>query len=282
MVILAAIMTSIIWSYVSSSLSHLSKVYNVFEVILLRVLFGSFIFGFLALFETLNGSGFSTVSKKDLIWIILTLIGSFGIGDILFLKASKMIGISMTLVISSFYPVWLIFLNQTLNIMHYLGIFFIILSLIISLSKEIKKELKQNKVILGYIFAILVSLTWSFTVYSINQISKETSLFALNFVRMLLASFVFSFIVFKVYKVKIKKFSFSKSLFLLLLLDSIGSLFGYYAFNHGNVVVSSALTSLAPLCTLISAVFLKSEHISFNKGIAILIGMLGIIIVLVN
>lgn len=288
----AAFMASVTWAIGSSTYSFLSRTYPAQSINFSRafLVFPLFLIVSIVTSYFHTGtffSGLAGMSSDNFVWLVVSNIASFALGDVFFLASTNYVGVPTALAIASTYPIlaalsaWL-FDGQQLAIANYVGLFVAVVGTVIVI-KTGKQSLTQNlspeKYRTGIILALITSCFWALNTYSSSKGGQGLNPFDANVVRMLCAIVLCPSIGF----LKDKSWSFflpkpimKKYTWVFLLEAFLGSTFYMYGMANTPMAIGAVLTSLAPVLTVPVALWLGWEKFSLSKSLGIVFVILGI------
>lgn len=218
-------------------------------------------------------------------YIFLTAFLGLVVGDTMYMKSLKEIGVSRTVPITSTYPLFTailasIFLKEKLTIGVLLGTVLIVFGIaFISKSKDEKvKNLKK-----GVAFSVTVSIIWSVTIIVLGFLIKYFDVFSLNAIRMVFVSTITS-----LFSLSFKKNEFlncGKKIWFILglggfLAMGVGNITFYKALSHSPASVVTPLSSVSPVFSAAIAVLFLRERINKAIGSGTFLTLAGIFFVL--
>ncbi len=222
-------------------------------------------------------------------WFLLSILGSFVIGDTLFFLSTHCIGVPAALAIASTYPIWAaisgwIFLGNPFHAKVGFGVFLTVVgTILVILAKRRPGNSSLTKqphnIWLGVIFAFATSLFWALNSFALSIAGAGVSPVFSNVIRAGMSLILCPIVGFIMYR---KSFSFlpisqlKKSSWIFVIEAFGGSLLFLYGINHSNLATASALSSLAPVIALCLAWALGREKVSFYNTVALGFVALGI------
>jgi drug/metabolite transporter (DMT)-like permease len=293
---ICSILSSLTWAVGVSAYSKLSKVHPPFKVNFARALVAFPLF-LLTLLLVGGPHGFahalSSVSRSHFLWLSVSVVSSFAIGDVLFLMSTESLGVPSALAIASVFPVWsaiagLIFKHEVLSIKQVSGLIAVVAGVILVILSQHAPDLSTQKqkvkwihnywVGIGLVF--LASAFWSLNTFGVALGGVGLEPAAASAVRMGIAV-IFCPVVGWLFMGKVTNpllpsKLFRKNLWIFILEGFGGSLFFMYGLTHSKIAVASALSSLAPVLSLPIALILKTDRLSFQKTLGIFLVVGGI------
>jgi drug/metabolite transporter (DMT)-like permease len=248
-----------------------------------------------------------SVSASSFGWLILSILSSYGLGDVVFLLAARKIGILGALAIASAYPIWTgflgaLFLSEPLNLAKCIGIALAVAGIVVvilvepdgpktsvlsieegaggkSTNSVARREASKA---VGILLAVLTSLFWALNSYSVAKLSRGLDPFFSNFLRMALSIPIclFGLIWVREKSWWIGTIHLRKHWPIFLLESFGGSAFFVYGLGHSSLAVGATLSSLAPVVVVPVAWVLRLERVSIRRLLAVLAVALGISLLL--
>lgn len=307
---IAAFLSSVTWAFGSATYTKLSFQKSAAAINYTRAFLAAplFLFAWVA-FEAKGVTLFAAlqnVSASSFGWIFLSILSSYGLGDVVFLLAARKMGILGALAIASAYPIWTgflgaVFLGESLSLINYFGITLAVVGIVVvilvepggpkasTLSAEEGKgnstgseASRKSSKIGGVLLAILTSLFWALNSYSVAKLSRELDPFFSNFLRMGLSIPIclLSLIWMKERSWWIGRSQLKKHWLVFVLESFGGSAFFVYGLGHSSLAVGATLSSLAPVVVVPVAWVLRLERVSISRLFAVLAVVLGISLLL--
>lgn len=295
-----ALLSSLTWAIGSARYSLLSHSHSAFTINFGRALFALPLF-LVATFIVAGGwhaglHAFSAVRSDQIGWLALSMIASYGLGDVIFLASTRVIGIPTALAIGSCFPIWtgaaaLIFRAEALSPLQYVGLVIAVIGIILvilnspetGLSTGSRSGAKSNLKWKGLSLAFLTSIMWAVNSYSCAQGGRELAVPVGNTIRMAFA-LVFSagfsrWLVPKAGLLLPRKVIYG-SIWVFALEAFGGSYFYLYGITHSPLAVGATLSSLSPVMAVPIAWALGLEKFSILRTLAICIVIVGICLLL--
>lgn len=290
--IAAAFMASVTWAIGSSTYSFLSRTYPAQAINFSRafLVLPLFLIASLLTSYLQTGTffaGLNRVSSDNFVWLVVSNIASFALGDVFFFASTTYVGVPTALAIASAYPIltalgaWF-FDGQQLSIVNYIGLFVAVVGTIVVIKtgkQSLTQNLSEKKYQTGIILAAITSLFWALNTYSSSKGGQGLNPFDANVVRMSCSLILCPAIGF----LKDKSWSFflplpimKKYTWVFLLEAFCGSTFFMYGMANTPMAIGAVLTSLAPVLTVPVALWLGWEKFSLTKTFGIVFVVLGI------
>ncbi|OFZ03358.1 MAG: hypothetical protein A2070_05820 [Bdellovibrionales bacterium GWC1_52_8] len=296
-----ALLSSVTWAIGSSRYSVLSRAHSAFSVNLARALFALPLF-LVTVFVSSNGGWhqgleqFTSLNFSHIGWFAVSMIASYGLGDVLFLASTRTLGVPTALAIASCYPIWTaaaawLFRSESLAGFQWLGLFLAVLGIVLVIvhSRDHqsepgeKSENSKRARNTGLILAFLTSFMWALNSYSCAQGGADISAAVANSIRMVFAIF-FSVLLAKLVKSKapllLPGTVLRASAWIFVLEAFGGSYFYMYGLTHSPLAAAATLSSLAPVLSVPIAWLLGIEKFSLLRTVAILIAVIGVCLLL--
>jgi drug/metabolite transporter (DMT)-like permease len=290
---LAALASSFTWSAGSVVYARLSREYAPSQVSFTRALVALPLFLFAAF--VIEGAdlqqSWTQLASGNALWLLMSMIASYGLGDVAFLWSTRSLGIPGALAIASSYPFWSAFAgyafqSEALSPIKVVGIVGTVTGTILVVlvgyhhrQKNAKHWLDRFEVGLGLGF--LTSLFWALNTFSVARGGQGLSPNVANAVRMLVALGLCPIIGYFILGkwrggISWKRF---KPLGWVFVLEAYGgSFFFMYGLSHAPLAVASALSSLAPVISVPAAWAGKHEPVSWLKALGVCIAVAGAVL----
>lgn len=245
----------------------------------------------------------SAIAKLKLmhfVWFTVSMVSSYGLGDVLFLWSSQGMGVPGALAIASCYPLWttiagVLFLGNHPTLLQVLGILLavggIVLVIITDQSRaQARSEYHasggtQQSLVKAVLLALGTSVFWGLNSYSVFQIGRDVSPFVCNTFRMLLAMIL----AFSVRNLMVKAKDRSpivirpsqlRAQTLIFAAEAFGgSFFFAYGLAHSNLLLGTILTGFAPIISAPVAWIVGTEKPSLSRTIGIIFAVVGVILI---
>ena len=284
---LSSFLSALTWALGSSAYAELAKKYPPSVINLTRATFAFPLFLTMALI--LNGpQGFSDLHPAQVTWFALSMIGSFAVGDFLFLKSATILGVPGALAIASCFPIWAalggwilgeegLFWRQSVGIgVICIGIAAVILSDVSGETKKINRAQYRK----GLLMAFMTSILWALNGLSVSRGGTGLPPFVIATVRMgwaillcPLAGFVFTR---KAQFRIVDRKGLSIFGWVFVLEGCLGSFLYVYGLSHTPLAIACALTSVSPILAVpIQRVF-TGKKVTRTKALGIFITVLGV------
>lgn len=302
-----ALMSSATWAMGSAAYTRLSISYSAASVNLTRAVVAAplFLLAWIVLEEGAR-SPLRTLFEVDSwtwLWLLLSIISSYGLGDVIFLGAARRVGVLTALAIASAYPIWtgligFFFLGEVMSVAKSLGVILTVMGIITVIIvqpggiTQVGKEGPNSPTTpskatwtsgysLGLVLAGLTSLFWTLNSYSISKVSHSLPPFFSNFLRMALsipACFLGAMMSAHGHRRRlwIRRKAFKANWVAIVMESFGGSAFFVYGMGHSSLAVGATLSSLAPVLVVPIAWLLGLEKISILRLLGVIAVVLGI------
>lgn len=241
---------------------------------------------------------------KSAAWLALSMLSSYVLADVLFLRSAKLLGIANAQAIASLYPLWsalagLVFLSEEISLLRTFGLFaavggtaFLILlghqharqreldESDVALARAGRKEFK-----LGVVLALLVSLLWALNSVAVRMGATGLPVPVTNAIRMAFALALTPVVGFMMSghrgnpAVPLRDLLRNSPIFVF---ESFGGSLAYvYGMNNAPLAVAAALSSLAPVVSLPVVAWLGIDKITVPKALGIIVVTAGVVCLVV-
>ena len=290
---LSAFLSSVTWAWGSAYYSRLSLVYTAFAVNFARALIGLPLFILAVFIEGGSIQGglqlFGALEGRHFFWLTLSMISSYGLGDVCFYWSSYTLGVPGALAIACTYPIWTtlagaIWHHEIPTFLQWSGLFLTVAGVILVIlggQKALAADLSKPRVKIwgGVGLALATSIFWTLNSYSVAQAGKDVSVNAANAYRMLVALFLcfgFGKLMAPKSTIRIPVSQLKRYLPLFGMEAFGGSFFYLYGLSHSKLVIAAPLTSLAPILAVPVAWHLKTEKMNRIKVLGVLVAVVGV------
>lgn len=296
---LCALSSSASWAFGSTAYSKLSRNYSPFAVNFGRALiaFPLFLISTFVLAGGMTGgwTQFAQVRFHQVGWFALSMIASYGLGDVLFLWSTRSLGVPGALAIASCYPIWTALLGivlgdgHALSLIQLFGLLLAVMGVVIvilsaptpesnpssdSTQLSTKSWLSDRRN--GVLLAIATSVLWALNAFALSRGAENLPVSVCNSIRMLLAmgiSATIGFFLAPGCPILLPRHQLRSSLWLFVLEAFGNSIFYFYGITRSPLVVGAILTSLAPVIAVPVAWAFGEERISASRTA----GIMGVI-----
>lgn len=291
---LCAFLSSFTWAVGSSGYSRLARTHSAFAINFARATVALPLF-ILAVFVTSGGweaglQAYSAVRPAHLGWFSLSMLASYGLGDVFFLWSTRSLGVPGALAISSAYPLWTalagyFFQGEALSALQFFGLILTVIGIVLVILSGTKErpasgsEGAPNPIGLGVLLALGTSVMWAANSFSVAHAGRDLAAPVGNSIRMVIAlilSASFGRIFLPGKGVTLPWAEYKRSAWLFGVEAFGGSYFFMYGLSHSTLAIASTLSSLAPVISVPVAWALKLEKFSFFRTLGVCIVMAGI------
>ncbi len=301
---ISAFLSSVTWVSGSSAYAHLSRRYVPGAVNFNRALVALPLFaltigldhqGVRATVEALGPSGV----RDSTLWLVLSMMSSYVIGDSLFMYAALSLGFSAAQAITATYPLWatlaaLSFSQEPLSLGSGAGLCITVagvIAVVVSTHASDHRAppgslswLERKDV--GVLLALACSLAWALNSFAVAR-GGQTLHLALagairNCVALLLCPLVARAQSRGGLRLLFDRTDYRRFLPLIALESFAGSAVYIYGLSHSPMAIGATLSSLAPVLSVPMAVFLGWERFSWPKAFGVCLVVVGIALLLVH
>ncbi len=285
----AALVTAICWTITALAFESAGKKVGSLPVNVIRLFFAFFIIGIFSYFR--NGLFFaSDASLEAWVWLPISGIIGFVIGDLLLFQAFVIIGARVSMLIMALTPPiaaffgWLI-LNEKMSAINFLGMAITIVGIsIVILAKESgQKIIKMKYPVKGVLLALGGAIGQGLGLVFSKLGMKDYDPFLSTQIRILAGIIGFSilFTVLGKWKNLFAAFKDKTAMFGI----SIGSFFGPFlgvslsllAIQHTTTGIASTIMAIVPVLILIPSIFIYKEKITLKEISGAVVAFLGVV-----
>jgi drug/metabolite transporter (DMT)-like permease len=286
------------WAYGSAYYSKLTRTYRPFDVNFSRALFAFPCF-VLAAFVTSGGfsaglDAYALFGWKNAGWLVLSILSSYGIGDVFFLRSTISLGVPGAIAIASGYPILtaligLFFEGQSMHAIQWVGLVTAIAGIILVIlndpkgahvaGEEIRAHPMLKKKWVGVSLAFLTAIAWATNGYSVMKGGQGLNPAVSNSFRMGIALPMIATLSYLTTKSGITPLGRSvvrRYVWVFIIESFLGSYFFMYGLTHTSLVVGSTLAALAPVLSVPVSIALKLERFSWVRSFAVLTVVVGL------
>jgi drug/metabolite transporter (DMT)-like permease len=294
-----AFMSSVTWALGSTSYSRLSRGHSAFAVNFGRAAAALPIFIAAAVYLA-GGLGaalqaYRSATPDDLAWLALSILASYGLGDVFFLWATRSLGIPAALAIGSTYPiltagVGVIFQGEKLSALQLAGLLITVAGVIAVIlsqgeptpassegAQTAPAGLTRKRT--GVWLAFGASVAWSLNAIGVSHGGRHLDPMVGNTFRMIFALFMtagLGRVLTPGHEVMLPVRLIRKNLWIILFEAFGGSTFFLYGLSHSSMAVGATLSSLAPVLSVPIAWFAGLEKFSWSRTLGVCAVVLGI------
>lgn len=278
-----ALSTAFFWALAVHRYSDIESRWGPFAANFGRTAFGAPLFLAVSISLGLMGTGtLGQIRAENIGWLSASVIGSYVLGDSLFLIAARWIGVSSALAIASCYPFWAalagaIWLNQELTSTKVLGMVLVVLGTIVVIlaGKSGKRPIHRHGVF-GVATAILVSLGWALNSFCTAKGAQGISLWDANLVRMT-AGLAGNSLILWVFRQKfLPKSEIARSAPIFFMETFLGSALYVAAMSMIPLGIAATLASVSPLFSVPLGVLQGRERFSLQKMAGMVLALTGL------
>lgn len=293
---LCALASSVTWAYGSAIYAREASRVGPAEVNLARSLLVLPLFA-LATLVVVGPQALGQLRWVNLGWLSLSMLCSYGLGDLVFYMTAQRLGTPTGLAISSAFPVWsallgALTLGEEISGGRALGIAGCIGGVVWLVMLQVppgeRAPARGRTLAGGVALAILTSILWAGNVYSIRRGAAGLPMFLVNMFRYFMAVPVLS----GMWLVQRRRRGAGEPAERLLLSwphlrrfvptvlveAFVGSSIFVYGLSHSDLSVAAPLSSLAPLFAVPIGLYLGTERLHLRRLLAIVITVAGVIL----
>lgn len=286
-----AFASSLTWALGSSVYARLALNHSAWGVNFTRALLALPLF---AGFEFLTSGWssalqhFADVQWSNMLWFLLSMICSYGIGDFLFYKCTAILGVPGALAIASTFPIYnlilgVIFLGENLSSLKVIGILVTVIGVvgvIISGKKTQNIEVSKPLLIRGVFLSLLTGMFWAVNAFACARGVVGLTPFVGNTLRMIFALLVISTLA-KGWLGKRDRLILPRADLIqkgpIIVLEAFGgSLLFVFGLKYSPLAIGSVLCSLAPVLSVPIAWVSGTEKLSVVRLIWVLLVVAGV------
>ena len=289
----AALLTAFLWAFTVISFEYASKIVGSLAVNIIRL---AEAFILLSLFSWIyRGIPFPVdASLHAWIWLFISGIAGFSIGDLFLMKAFVVIGGRVSMLIYSAVPIitallgW-IFLNETLSLHHIMGMTVTIFGIILVILTREKgqKNIKFNYPLSGILFAFFGTMGQSVGLVLSKYGMGSYDAFSATQIR-ILAGLIGFVVLFFPLKAWTKVYVALKNR-MAIKITTIGAVFGPFlgvsfsliAIKNTAIGIASTIMSVVPVIIIPLAVIIFKEKVKFKEIIGAIIAVAGVYIMFI-
>lgn len=294
---LCALASSLTWAYGSAIYTREASRVGPAEVNLARSLLVLPLFA-LATLVTVGPQALGLLRWENLGWLSLSMLCSYGLGDLVFYMTALRLGTPTGLAISSVFPVWsallgALTLGERISGSRALGIACCIGGVawlvLLQVPPGSRAPARGRALAGGVALAILTSILWAGNAYSIRRGAAQQPMFLVNTFRYFMAVPVLTGM-WLVQKQRRRATAGPPERLLLsrhhlwrlvptVLVEAfLGSSIFVYGLSHSDLSVAAPLSSLAPLFAVPIGLYLGTERLHLRRLLAIVITVAGVIL----
>jgi drug/metabolite transporter (DMT)-like permease len=286
------------WAYGSANYSKLTRTYRPFDVNFTRAAFSVCCF-IVAVLVTAGGpsgtiDAFRAFTSTNVTWLLVSILCSYGIGDVLFLRSTVALGVPGAIAIASGYPILTaligqFFENQPMHGIQWIGLGIAVAGIILVILNDPKgvdasgEEVRAHPIFkkkwVGVVLAFGTAIAWAMNGYSVMKGGQGLNSAAANVFRMGFALPIIATLSYVTTKSRITplpKAVVRRYAWVFFAETFLGSYFFMYGLTHTSLVVGSTLAALAPVLSVPVSIALKLERFSLVRSLAVLTVVVGL------
>jgi drug/metabolite transporter (DMT)-like permease len=283
-----------VWAFASIGYSEISKEHSVFKLNFMRAFVALPFFIFSAI--VFSGGVYEAIAQFKSLdpacvgWLGLAILGSFGLGDSIFLMSTKYLGVPSALAIAACFPIWtlavgVVFLGEPFTWAHFFGVLVTIVGLLIVILNSPVPEgqgmvaSQKSRVRMGVLLAFCTSTLWALnsvaTVKSGTEVMPAVSL-TVRMCFAILMTVTFNRFYAPGTSIFMPLLVWRKFLWVFVIEGFIGSFLYLYGVSRSPLAVGSTLSSLAPVVSVPFAVLLGVERFSIYRTMGVCLAVIGV------
>lgn len=296
---LCALASSLTWAYGSAVYTREAGRVGATEVNLTRATLVLPLFALAAL-VTVGPQAVSALRWSNLGWLSLSMLCSYGLGDLIFYLTALRLGTPTGLSISSIFPVWSALLGALTLGEHISGgraagiaccIGGVCWLVRLQAPKDSpKKAVHGRELAAGVALALVTSLLWAGNAYSIRRGAVGLPMFLVNTFRYFMAVPVLLAMWLRhkwlarrrgavtQQRLLLSRPHLRRFLVTVLIEAFVGSSIFVYGLAHSDLSVAAPLSSLAPLFAVPIGIFLGTEKLHLRRLLAIIVTVAGVVL----
>ena len=244
-------------------------------------------------------NGLALVTPGRAGWLLLSVVGSYVVGDALFLASARSLGVPVSLAIASTYPLWSAFagwafLGQSVGAAGLAGVGLVVAGVVTVIGRGRRRseepsapdgastELSARPGTAGVLLALATSLFWALNTFAVTKGGADLPVGAVNVFRMGFAAALLpvgTLLMRRRPSSLVVPAGEMKRVWPVFLLESVGgtALF-VVGLTHTPLAVAAALTSLAPALSVPFAVVIGRERLDARTLAGIFVVTAGIVL----
>lgn len=244
-------------------------------------------------------TGLALVTPGRAGWLLLSVVGSYVVGDALFLASARSLGVPVSLAIASTYPLWSAFagwafLGQSVGAAGLVGVGLVVAGVVTVIGRGREREegpappesasggRAARPGLAGVLLALATSFFWALNTFAVTKGGADLPVAAVNVFRM---GFAAALLPLGALLMRRRPSSLvvpareMKKVWPVFLLESVGgtALF-VVGLTHTPLAVAAALTSLAPALSVPFAVIIGRERLGARTLAGIFVVTAGIVL----
>jgi drug/metabolite transporter (DMT)-like permease len=227
-------------------------------------------------------------------WLALSIVASYGLGDVFFMWSTVALGVPGAIAIASGYPILsaligLFFEDQPMHAHQWVGLAVAISGIILVIlndpkglpaaGTEIRSHPRLKKKGVGLTLAGLAAIAWAMNTYSVMKGGQGLNVAVANSLRMALAIPIvatLSLLITKSFATPLEGAVIGRYLWPFIAEALFGSTFFMLGMTHTSLVLGSTLAALAPVLSVPVSIALKLEKFSWIRSFAVLTVVVGL------
>lgn len=290
---LASLASSFTWCAGSTVYSKLSKEFTPSQISFTRALVALPLFLLSTLFfeDQVWGETYRCLISGNAGWLLLSMLASYGIGDMFFFWSTRALGVPGALALASSYPFWsaaagFFWDSQALSVLKSIGIACTVIGtvLVVLVGYRFRARVSSSfldRFEVGVALGFLTSISWAVNTFAVSRGMKGLTPHVANSVRMVIALVLcpsIAWILTRKWRGAIPLGRFKQFGWAFFLEAYGGSFFFVYGFSHAPLAVASALSSLAPVIAVPVAWMTRQEPVSGWKALGVCLAVTGAIL----
>jgi drug/metabolite transporter (DMT)-like permease len=286
-----AFLSSCTWALGSGAYSRLSEKHSAFSINFTRSAIALPMF-LLAAGLAHGWASAGEIQLRHFGWLTLSMLASYGLADVIFLAATRDLGVPGALSVASVYPIWTLLLGvargeKLLAPIQLVGLVLTLVAIIYTLQTGVRVRATSGATPVasspevirrGVFFATMTSALWAVNTFSVAQGASDLPVHWVNVIRMGLALVLCAGMGWWrsrkgsragwrpwLTRPELKGFAW------VFPLEAFGgSLFFAYGLAHSPLVLAATLSSLAPVISVPLAWLSGAEQVSLRRAAGVL------------
>ncbi len=280
---LAALASSFTWAFASARYAQASRDLGPARVNLLRAVMVAPVHVVIAL--ALYGGDAFALKPAAVGWLMLSVICSYGLGDIMFLIATRRVGISTALSIASVYPMWatlfgVVAHGETLGGLRASGIALCMAGVFSLVHQSRRRGDARQTDVPGIALALAASVLWAGNGIFVKLGSEHTSIAQINMLRFSAAVLFCALpVAMSSPKPSVPLMSAWRRILPAVYIDALlGASLYVYGMRASDLAVGATLSSLSPLISVPIAIAFGEERWSTARFVGITATVAGVVL----
>ncbi len=222
------------------------------------------------------GSPLGAVTADRAGWLLVSVLGSYVVGDALFLASAHRVGVPVALAIASTYPLWSAFagwslLGQSVGPAGFLGVALVVCGVVVVVRQRADRgggggRTPSSDHTAGFLLAAGTSLFWALNTFAVARGGEGLGVAEVNTVRMGFAAAILPLVRVALRGRGVRLLVPAKEMrraWPFFLMESVtGTALFVYGLTHSPLAVAAALTSLAPVLSIPFAFVVSRDRVS--------------------